>query len=186
MDLLDPNVPFDVWDNSWKIYSRTHNVPPQYVGPQAVVENSMVSEGCVVDGYVDFSVLFQSVVIEEGATVRDSIVLPGSVIKKGANIQYAIIGENAVIGSDDPNIPWVKDKMCTHGITLIADKIKIGIATEKLIKTDLKIQELAHLLGYVDQYHFSRRFKQIVGLSPQQYRTSSLLQYPDAKQQFKL
>ena len=92
MDLLDPNVPFDVWDNSWKIYTRTHHVPPQYVGPQAVVENSMVSEGCVVDGYVDFSVLFQSVVIEEGATVRDSIVLPGSVIKKGANIQYAIIG----------------------------------------------------------------------------------------------
>ena len=69
---------------------------------------------------------------------------------------------------------------------LYADKIKIGIATEKLIKTDLKIQELAHLLGYVDQYHFSRRFKQIVGLSPLQYRTNSLLQYPDAKQQFKL
>ena len=57
----------------------------------------MVSEGCVVDGYVDFSVLFQSVVVEEGATVRDSIVLPGSVIKKGANIQYAIIGENCVV-----------------------------------------------------------------------------------------
>ena len=128
MDLLDPNVPFDVWDNSWKIYSRTHNVPPQYVGPQAVVENSMVSEGCVVDGYVDFSVLFQSVVIEEGATVRDSIVLPGSVIKKGANIQYAIIGENCVVeeGATVGQRPENMDNMANWGIAVLGNGVTVG------------------------------------------------------------
>lgn len=128
MDLLDPNVPFDVWDNSWKIYSRTHNVPPQYVGPQAVVENSMVSEGCVVDGYVDFSVLFQSVVIEEGATVRDSIVLPGSVIKKGANIQYAIIGENCVVeeGATVGQRPENMENMDDWGIAVLGNGVTVG------------------------------------------------------------
>ena len=95
MDLLDPNVPFDVWDNSWKIYSRTHNVPPQYVGPQAVVENSMVSEGCVVDGYVDFSVLFQSVVVEEGATVGQR---PEN-IENMDNWGIAVLGNGVKVGA---------------------------------------------------------------------------------------
>ena len=71
MDLLDPNVPFDVWDKEWKIYSRTLNSPPQYISEKAVVENSMISEGCEVDGTIDFSVLFQNVVVEEGAIVKD-------------------------------------------------------------------------------------------------------------------
>ncbi|MBQ5783230.1 MAG: glucose-1-phosphate adenylyltransferase, partial [Oscillospiraceae bacterium] len=53
MDLLDPNVPFDVWDKEWKIYSRTLNSPPQYVSEKGVVENSMISEGCAVDGTID-------------------------------------------------------------------------------------------------------------------------------------
>ena len=55
MDLLNQNVPFDIGDNSWKIYSRTHNVPPQYVGPQAQIEKAMISEGCSVEGYVAVS-----------------------------------------------------------------------------------------------------------------------------------
>ena len=97
MDLLDPNVPFDVWDKEWKIYSRTLNSPPQYISEKAVVENSMISEGCEVDGTIDFSVLFQNVVIEEGATVKDSIIMPNTVIKKGACIEYAIIGEGCTI-----------------------------------------------------------------------------------------
>ena len=127
MDLLDPNVPFDVWDNSWKIYSRTHNVPPQYVGATAVVENSMVSEGCEVEGAVDFSVLFQSVTIEEGATVRDSIVMPGSVIKKGANVQYAIIGENCIVGENAKvgRRPENMDDMSKWGIAVLGNDVKV-------------------------------------------------------------
>ena len=128
MDLLDPNVPFDVWDNSWKIYSRTHNVPPQYVGSTAVVENSMVSEGCEVEGAVDFSVLFQSVTIEEGATVRDSIVMPGSVIKKGAEVQYAIIGENCVVGENAKvgRRPENMSDMSKWGIAVLGNDVTVG------------------------------------------------------------
>ncbi len=128
MDLLNPAVPFDVWDNSWKIYSRTRNLPPHYVGSDAVVENSMVGEGCTVEGFVDFSVLFQSVTVELGATVRDSIVMPGSVIKKGANVQYAIIGENCVVeeGATVGQRPENMEDMDKWGIAVLGNGVKVA------------------------------------------------------------
>ena len=128
MDLLNPAVPFDVWDNSWKIYSRTRNLPPHYVGSDAVVENSMVGEGCTVEGFVDFSVLFQSVTVERGATVRDSIVMPGSVIKKGANVQYAIIGENCVVeeGATVGQRPENMEDMDKWGIAVLGNGVKVA------------------------------------------------------------
>ena len=98
MDLLNPNIPLDLYDPDWKIYSRTANMPPQYVGSSAEIENSMISEGAVVNGNVDFSIIFPGVTIEAGATVRDSIIMPGSVIKAGAVVEYAIVGEECVIG----------------------------------------------------------------------------------------
>ena len=127
MDLLNQNVPFDIGDNSWKIYSRTHNVPPQYVGPQAQIEKAMISEGCSVEGYVDSSVLFQSVTVEEGASVRDSVVLPGSVIKAGAVVQYAIIGENCTIesGAKVGTRPEQCDNIDNWGIAVTGNGVTI-------------------------------------------------------------
>ena len=99
MDLLNPNIPIDLYDPEWKMYSRNPIMPPQYIGQDAVVENSMVTDGCEIDGTVDFSVIFEGVKIESGATVTDSIIMPGSVIKSGAIVEYAIIGENCEVGS---------------------------------------------------------------------------------------
>lgn len=99
MDLLSPSVPLDLYDPSWKIYSRNNNLPPQYVGENANIENSMIAEGSKIDGNVDFSVIFSGVTIEEGATVNYSIIMPGSVIKSGAVVEYAIVGEDCVIES---------------------------------------------------------------------------------------
>ena len=98
MDLLNPNIPIDLYDPDWKMYSKNPIMPPQYIGPNAVIENSMVTDGCVVDGTVDFSVIYEGVTIEKGATVTDSIIMPGSVIKSGAVVEYAIVGENCVVG----------------------------------------------------------------------------------------
>lgn len=99
MDLLSPSVPLDLYDPSWKIYSRNSNMPPQYIGDNANIENSMISEGSVIDATVDFSVVFAGVVIEAGATVNYSIIMPGTVIKAGAVIEYAIVGQDCVIES---------------------------------------------------------------------------------------
>ncbi len=100
MDLINPKVPLDLHDKSWKIYSRNPVMPPHYVSPKAFVQNSLITEGCEVEGEIDFSVLFAGVKVEEGAVVRDSIVMPNAVIKKGAVVEYAIIAENTVIGEN--------------------------------------------------------------------------------------
>lgn len=82
MDLLSPSVPLNLYDPNWKVYSRHNNMPPQYIGKNAHVENSMITEGSVVDGTVDFSIISSGVTIEEGASVKYSIVMPGTTIKK--------------------------------------------------------------------------------------------------------
>ena len=100
LDLLRPSVDLDLSDNEWRIYSKAPASPPHFVSATAKVENSMMSEGCCIDGDIDYSVLFADVVVEEGAKVHSSIIMPGTVIKKGAVVQYAIVAENAVIESD--------------------------------------------------------------------------------------
>lgn len=128
MDLLDPNVPLDLYDDAWKIYARNPVMPPQYVAEGAVTQNSMISEGCIVEGDVDFSILFAGVTVEKGAVVHDSIIMPGSVIKAGAVVEYSnvaenvVVGENAQVGDRPENI---EDK-ANWGVTVIAKGIHIG------------------------------------------------------------
>ena len=122
MDLLDPNVPLDLYDDAWKIYARNPVMPPQYVAEGAI------SEGCIVEGDVDFSILFAGVTVEKGAVVHDSIIMPGSVIKAGAVVEYSIVAENVVVGEnaqvgDRPEN--IEDK-ANWGVTVIAKGIHIG------------------------------------------------------------
>ena len=98
MDLIAGNVPFDIWDESWKIYSRNPAMPPHYIAENAFVQNSIVTEGDVIYGNVDFSVLFAGVTVEAGAKVVGSIVMPGCTIGRGAQVQYAILAEGVRVG----------------------------------------------------------------------------------------
>ncbi len=83
MDLLDPNVALNVGDDDWRIYSRNSGMPGHYIGTDADVQNSMITEGCEVHGEVEKSVLFAGVKVGAGAVVRESIVMPGAVIEEG-------------------------------------------------------------------------------------------------------
>lgn len=100
MDLLNPNVPLDLSDERWKIYSRNPAMPPHYVSRDAKVQNSLIAEGSNVYGTIDFAVLFAGVYIAPGAVVRDSIIMPGARVEEGAVVQYAIVAENSVIEKD--------------------------------------------------------------------------------------
>ncbi len=100
MDLLDPNVPLELNDSEWRIYSRNPVMPPHYVAKGATIQNSLAAEGCNVYGTVDFSVLFAGVYVAPGAVVRDSIIMPGARIEEGAQVQYAIVAENSVVGAN--------------------------------------------------------------------------------------
>ena len=128
LDLLNPKVDLDLSDNSWKIYSKTASAPPHFISDTAKVENSMISEGCVIDGAVDYSVLFSNVTVEEGATVRYSIVMPGTTVKKGAVVEYSIIAENAVIegGAHVGESPEEIASLDDWGIAVVGEKVTIG------------------------------------------------------------
>ena len=147
LDLLNPKVDLDLSDNSWKIYSKTAAAPPHYISNKASVENSMISEGCVIDGEVDYSVLFSNVTVEEGAVVRYSIVMPGTVIKAGAVVEYAIVDENAVV-EENAHVGESPEQIADlekWGIAVIGEKVKIGkkaaVAAKAMIDEDVKGEE---------------------------------------------
>ena len=98
MDLLDENPVFDVSGTEWKIHSRNPLAPPEYIGNEGVVKNSMIALGCEIDGCVEHSVLGSNVVVEKGAEVKDAVILANSVIKAGAKVSYSIIDENVTVG----------------------------------------------------------------------------------------
>ncbi len=128
LDLLNPKLDLKLDSSDWKIYSRTGWLPPQYISENATVENSLVSDGCSVYGKLDYSVLFEDVTIEEGATVEYSLIMPGAVIKKGAHVQYAIIAENVKVG-EDASVGENPAEMANRddwGIAVVGSNVKIG------------------------------------------------------------
>lgn len=136
MDLLSPSVPLDLYDNEWKIYTRNNNMPPQYIGSTAEVENSMIAEGSTINGKVDFSIIFSGAKIEEGATVNYSIVMPGTVIKSGAVVEYSIVGEDCVV-HENAKIglsPETVENRDEWGISVIGHNVDISEGAEVLPK----------------------------------------------------
>ena len=98
MELLAVNVDLDLCDTSWRIYSNNDSAAPLIIGEKAKIQSSMVTNGCNINGTVDFSVISANVTIEEGALVQYSVLFPDEVVKKGAVVEYAIVGEDSVIG----------------------------------------------------------------------------------------
>lgn len=124
MDLLDPNLKLDLRG----IYSKNPMFPPHYVAETATIKNSNISDGCIVEGEVENSILFPGVKIEKGAKVDYSIIMPNTVVKANADIKYSIVSENTVIGCNaviggNPEDAEDKDKW---GIAVIGDDLHIG------------------------------------------------------------
>ena len=94
-------------DSSWKIYTDDAPALPQYIGPDASVENAYITQGVVVDGEVKNSVLFTNAAVAAGAKVIDSVLMPGAVVKAGATVVRALvadgveISEGAAVGNAD-------------------------------------------------------------------------------------
>ena len=109
MDLLGNPPAFDLYDRNFRIFYRHEAYPPHRIGKKASIKNSMVTEGCVINGTVENSVLANGVIVEEGAVVRDCVIMSGVRVKAGATLEYAIvdsdtvIGENSVLGESKDN-----------------------------------------------------------------------------------
>ena len=96
MDLLADEPPFS-FNSAWTIYSSNPSLPPQYVGPEARVHNSMLNEGSQILGEVDHSVLFSGVKIGKGAKVTNSVIMPFTTVEENAVIDHAIVAQNCII-----------------------------------------------------------------------------------------
>lgn len=138
MELTHTVPVFNLYDEFWKIYTNIEHQLPQYSGQKAILQQSLISEGCEVYGEVYNSILGPNVIIEEGAVIRNSIIMAETVIKKGAQLETCIISEKCEIGEETwigqgENIPHVsKPHIYYSGITVIGDNtiipegVKIG------------------------------------------------------------
>ncbi|MGN1066673.1 MAG: glucose-1-phosphate adenylyltransferase [Candidatus Fimimonas sp.] len=133
MDLLDMDS-LNLEDESWPILSRSALMSPHFIGSHAKVSNSLITEGCYVDGTVDHSIIFDGVTVEKGAVVTDSVVLSGAKISAGAHVVKAIVGENAVIGKKvtvgiDGNADFVSH-YCSEGVSLVGPNVTLDDYTD--------------------------------------------------------
>ena len=132
MELLNPDSPFNIFEENMRVFSNSNIYPPHYIGPDAVVENSLVCNGCRVRGEIHHSILSFDVHIEDGARVTDSILLPGAKIGKNARIFRSIIGEQSVIGEDTVLGSPDSQEITVIGDneTIAASQIKGGVSHE--------------------------------------------------------
>ncbi|MCI7275018.1 MAG: glucose-1-phosphate adenylyltransferase [Lachnospiraceae bacterium] len=98
MELIDIIPVFNLYEEFWRIYTKSDILPPQYVAANAVVSRSIIGEGAEIYGEVYNSVIGPGVVIADGAVVRDSIIMKNTVIGAGAQITKAIIAEDSEVG----------------------------------------------------------------------------------------
>lgn len=100
MDLLADSPPLDLLDRNWIIHTRSEERPPVNIRTGAVVAHSLITDGCVIEGTVEYSVLSPGVKVARGAVVRNSIILTDTVIESGAVIDRSIVDKDCVIRSN--------------------------------------------------------------------------------------
>lgn len=125
MEVLDPeHSGINLFDENWKIYSRNSGMTGHKIGNKGLVENSMVTDGCRVDGHVKHSILFAGVKVEAGAEVEDAVVMGGSVIQAGAVVKHCIVAENVTIGKKAVVGAMPKDG--EKGVATVGSGVVIG------------------------------------------------------------
>lgn len=116
MDLLnkESGLDLDLDDSMWKIFARNSAEPPQFIYSGAKLKNSIVSEGSIVKGNVEKSVISHSSYVGNNAQIYGSVILPGARIEDNAKVYYSIVGENAVIG-ENAQVGEMLSGMCANG-----------------------------------------------------------------------
>lgn len=99
MELIDIIPEFNLYEEYWKIYTKSDRIPPQYIAADAHVGRCIIGEGSEICGDVENSVIGPGVVIRKGAVVKDSIIMNDCVIGEGAFVEKAIIAENVTVGA---------------------------------------------------------------------------------------
>ncbi|MCR5735104.1 MAG: glucose-1-phosphate adenylyltransferase [Lachnospiraceae bacterium] len=138
MELIDIIPEFNLYEEYWKIYTKSEALPPQYISSDSVIEKSIIGEGTNIYGKVYNSVIGCNIVIGKDTVIRDSIIMNDTEIGDNCTIDKAIIAENAKIGNNvvlgageevenetDPSI-YTKGLVTVGETTVIPDGITIG------------------------------------------------------------
>ena len=138
IELIDIIPEFNLYEEYWKIYTKSDVIPPQYISSEASIERSIIGEGTEIYGEVVNSVIGAGVTIAKGAVVRDSIIMQGCVIGAGSVVDKAIVAENVKIGSGveigvgeyapsayDPKV-YQFDIVTIGENSIVPDGVKIG------------------------------------------------------------
>lgn len=124
-------IPLDMYDPSWKIYTRSEDMPAAKIGSKAKISQALISNGAIIAGEVIRSVISPGVIVNPGAKVVNSVILNNTIINSGAVIENAIIdkhvivGENAIIGAFDNIANKERPDLLSSGITVIGKMVKI-------------------------------------------------------------
>ena len=97
MELLDENPQIDLNDDKMRIYTRNFSLPPHFVAPGASVKNSILADGCIIEGEVENCVIHSGVKIGKGSVVKNSVIMKDTVVRTGCQIDKALIDEEVVI-----------------------------------------------------------------------------------------
>ena len=131
MDILDRPEELNFRDREWRIYSKNPVKPAHYIAKNAKVVNSALTDGCSIYGTVEHSVLSNSVTVEKGAVVKDSILMPGVVVQSGAYLDKCIVGFETIIGhnvkagASVKGASRFKSQYCQDDITVFERGLKI-------------------------------------------------------------
>ena len=110
MDLIDHSGDLDLSDRTWRIYSEDKGSPAQFISASATVKSAYIDKGAVIDGYVEHSVISNDVQVNKDAVVKNSVLLPGSVIGEGTELNYVIVAEDVKI-ADNVKLSGTLDKI---------------------------------------------------------------------------
>lgn len=152
MDILDKPEDINLTDRSWRIYSRNPVKPSHFIGADANVVSSALTDGCRIHGTVIHSVLSDSVIVEKGAVVKDCVLFPGVTVKSGAHLERCIVDFGTVIGENvkaGPSVegegPYTNHKICSEGIVVIERGLKIKadsvIPGNSMIDSDVSVSD---------------------------------------------
>ena len=128
MDILGAHPALLLSGNGWRVLSRHDNAPPQYIGAEAVVENSSITEGCEILGTVQNSVLGENVRVMQGAVVRDAVLMGNCIVREDAVVEYAILDQEVEVGAG-ARVGGAR-AVPGNGIAVVGGGVKIAAGAE--------------------------------------------------------
>ncbi len=145
MELVDIIPEFNLYEEFWRIYTKSDALPPQYIADHTKIGECIIGEGAEIYGEVEHSVIGSAVTVEEGAVVKDSIIMNNVVIGKNCVIENAIIAEGTVIG-DNVHLGVGEFAPSTYNPKVYAfDLVTIG--EKSVIPSDVKIGKNTAIFG---------------------------------------